>query len=257
MTREQYGKIEALNFSTIKHLLDGPAYFQYARSHPTEETSFMRTGTGVHGRVLEGINPDELYAIKPEGMSFATKEGKAWRDAQTKPIISQDDHDNIFGMEKAILAHPLAKELLDMCSDRETMATGIIGGRQFKALLDASCPNAIMDIKKVQDASERSFSATVQDRHYDLQLYIYRLLHGADYCAWIAVEEKAPHGVQVFTMSNELIDSGAEKLERCLSILAECEATGLWPAYPIPSEPLPLTLPAWRRSELVMWGLRP
>ena len=66
-------------------------------------------------------------------------------------------------MERAILNHKVARELLNVCSERETGLTGEIGGRNFKALLDASSrAGVILDLKKVQDAREHVFQSTVQ-----------------------------------------------------------------------------------------------
>lgn len=252
MTREEYSALHGLNFSTIKHLLRGPGFFKHALANPVEETSFMRVGTAIHSRILEGKDLSELYAVKPEGMSFTTKDGKAWRDSQVLPIITHDEFTAIQGMERAILNHKVARELLNVCSERETGLTGEIGGRNFKALLDASSrAGVILDLKKVQDAREHVFQSTVQERHYDLQFYLYdRLYGGGNYCAWIAVEERAPHGLEVWTMTPDLLASGEEKFERCIRILEECERTGEWPPYPLHDEPRALGLPQWRKNEI-------
>ena len=60
----------------------------------------MAFGSACHAYVLEPETYRNEYVVKPEGMTFTTKEGKAWRDAQTAKIISKKDEDAFDGMSE-------------------------------------------------------------------------------------------------------------------------------------------------------------
>lgn len=257
MTREEYRAHPALNFSLAKHLLKSPAHFRAATDEKREETDAMRVGTLAHSMILEGKSLLDLYAIKPEGMSFATKEGKAWRDAQTLPILKEEDANGIPRMAEAIAANKDAALILAGCQTRELPIIQTIDGVECKALIDACGPHAngwgIGDFKTSADVSPRKFAATIFDMDYDMQAAWYsdlfalsRGLESPPWWFWIATEKKPPFLNAVYVPTDEVMASGREKMARALAIFKECTASGEWP--------LPLRgihrieLPAWARK---------
>jgi hypothetical protein len=239
MTTEEYRAHPALNFSLAKALLDSPAHFMAARHNPPEETDAMRFGTLAHAMVLEGKDLTSMYVIKPEGMSFATKEGKAWRAEQTLPIIPSEEAARVHRMAQAVSANPHASALLKSCQHRETPIIGRIAGVECKALLDCHGTDGeqwvICDFKTCMDASPRSFAKDVHNRHYDLQMAWYSaLLAHAEgfsdppYWVWLAAEKNPPFVNVVYT--SELWEqSGQDKLMRVLDLYKECTESGQWP----------------------------
>ena len=71
-----------------------PAMVPWLKANPQEPTDATRLGTACHARILTPALFYETYDVKPAGMTFASKEGKAWRDDPVragKPILSHDE----------------------------------------------------------------------------------------------------------------------------------------------------------------------
>jgi len=239
MTVSEYRAHPALNFSLAKHLLKSPAHFKAAMDEEREETDAMRIGTLAHAMILEGKDLRDMYAIKPAGMSFATKEGKAWRDAQTLQILKEEDSNMIPKAAQAITENPHAEAFIKGCQHREMAIVGTIMGVPCKALLDLCGTNGVLwaigDLKTCQDASPKAFARDVYNRDYDLQMVWYStLLANAEgleeppYWNWISVEKTAPFVNAVYT-GRDFIESGMRKMETVLDRFKECTASGVWP----------------------------
>lgn len=93
---EEYHADPALGSSGIRDLMISPLRYWVNSPHnpngPVDEGSDAKDlGTYLHDLLLEGGT--KPYIVKPEGMSFATKEGKAWRDDHADfVIVSQAQH---------------------------------------------------------------------------------------------------------------------------------------------------------------------
>lgn len=85
---EEYHSSRAISSSLLRKALDGRIW-GIADDAPTDA---MTRGTMLHAAILE---PEAFaqYAIKPDGMSFANAEGKAWKAAhEGRPITNAKDH---------------------------------------------------------------------------------------------------------------------------------------------------------------------
>jgi len=239
MTTEEYRAHPALNFSLAKNLLKSPAHFQAALTETREPTSAMHIGTIAHAMILEGKVLADLCAIRPHGMSFVSKEGKAWKAEQTLPIISEDEESDLNLMTQAVRQNVYARSILMGCQHRETPLFASVMGVECKALLDCHGTDGeqwtICDLKTTQDASPRGFARSVADMHYDLQVAWYSAIlakheqiETPPFWTWIAVEKKAPFVNVVYT-ADQWHESGLRKLEIVLDRYKECSASGKWP----------------------------
>jgi hypothetical protein len=246
MSRAAYDAMEGINYSTAKALLRSGAHYQAALAAKGKETEEDRkrfiVGSGLHSVILEGKSLTDLYAQKPDGMSFATKEGKAWRAEQTLPVIDAEQVAQIQGMASAINNHPLAKAVLDSCQHREVPLQADVEGVLCRGLVDAlgrdrSGNGIIVDLKSSRDASPKEFKRTVEwTLHYDLQAQWYKELarncdHGDCSFLWVVVENEPPHAVMVYQQGPELVESGNRKLLQVLTTYKECVASGVWSGY--------------------------
>lgn len=258
MTRETYRAHPALNFSLAKHLLKSPAHFRAAQDEEREETDAQRLGTLAHLMILEGKDTRDMFAIKPAGMSFATKEGKAWRDAQTLPILKEEDAEGLPRMAEAIAKNPEASAALKGCPMREKPILFSMHGVECKALLDCAGTDgsawAIGDFKTTRDASPRGFSRTVSEMDYDMQIAWYAdglaLAEGLEvppWCFWIAAEKSAPFFNVLYQPDAEVLASGRRKIERALATFKRCTESGEWPFAITGLQTLPL--PKWATVE--------
>lgn len=273
MTRTEYDQIDAVNFSTLKHINLSPAHYQAALQDQrekreldpeSEEGKEDRTryivGTLTHAMTLEGKDLRHMFAIKPQGMSFAKTEGKIWRDSQTLPIITQAEADGAPRIAEAIANDKDAREILDLCPMREHAIVVEIDGVMCKALLDGYGTDnkkvpLIPDIKTCRDVSERAFTDAIQNREYDFQMEFYSRLVRAKYkleavpeFVWIAAENRRPNTIQCYYPDAACWRSGREKVDRALATLKECRKTGKWPT---PGGGLKsIGVPGWRGKEL-------
>lgn len=261
MTLAEYRSHPAVNFSTLKAILTSPAHYQAALSEPRKETPAMLIGTLVHSVILEARELPDIAAVKPDGLSLATKDGKAWKAeiaARNLPIISADDAGMIRGMAETVQQNPDAAAMLAVLQSRETPIIANLHGVECKGLLDAHGVSAdptygvrhcIMDLKTTDDGSEHAFARNVARYHYDMQaamysdlLGIHENLENPPWFGWLVVEKSAPYTARVWDAS-DWIERGRDKLIRALDALQECRESGTWP-HPDQGINI-LTRPAW------------
>jgi len=235
MNATEYRQHPALNFSLAKHLLDSPAHFVAAQDEDHEPSEAMMLGTLTHAFVLEDKDLRDEYALKPDGMSFATKEGKAWRDAQTKPILADEKAQRVPLCADSLAKSRTVRKMLELCPMRETPIICEFRGVEIKALLDMHSEGLIADFKTAQDCTKRAFARKISDYHYDMQAAWYQAAHAAKYGLdepapfyWLVVEMKQPFARAIYRASDSLIESGLAKMERAIEIYKECLASGKW-----------------------------
>lgn len=247
ITREQYNRIEAVNFSTLKYILRSPEHYLAAVAEPEkDDPARFAVGNLSHAMVLEGKDLRDLYAVKPETgadgkrFTFSTKEGKAWRAAQTKPIITQEEAEGIPRMAKRIVDDPDAADLIKGCRHREQCIEFQFEGVDFKCLLDmwGETENgaALGDYKTTPDCRQDPFSRKVDLLDYDMQLALYiKALEACGYADvypfWIAQEKRRPFTVQTWKPPSDTLARGLEKLRYCCKLLKQCKETNKWPGY--------------------------
>ena len=249
---KDYHEGEGISRSDLSLLLRSPAHYKSREEH--KETPALILGSAIHVVVFQ---PDEFgkrYCVKPEGMSFATKEGKAWRDGHgDKTILSFEDNKTCEGIKAAVRAHPIAADLL---SDGEAEVTGywndpISPEILCKLRLDwiNKTKGVIVDLKSCLDAREHVFKRDAYNLRYHMQSswYCYgvsqitRIEH-RDF-RFIAVEKDPPYGVMVYKASEEQMLEGLKDCAKALGIYKKCVADNRWPCYP--EEVVELGLPGW------------
>jgi hypothetical protein len=91
LPEDDYHADQALSASGIKKLLQSPADYWFTSVHnpdrENKDTAATVKGTLYHHAYFEPHKLKELYAIKPDGMSFAKTDGKLWRDQHSDKII--------------------------------------------------------------------------------------------------------------------------------------------------------------------------
>lgn len=92
-----YHDIDAYHSSKIRAYAQDPIeYFNEYILGKKDYGKAAEFGTLVHTAILEPDRFDREIALKPAGMKFSTKEGKAWRDLQSsKLILDADDAESI------------------------------------------------------------------------------------------------------------------------------------------------------------------
>ena len=242
--------------------IDPPARLRAYMDAPKEEpTPSMILGTLAHLAILQPdlFEDGKSHHVRPDGLSFASKDGKAWREShQDKPILSEDDIANISGMASAVQNNPLAAAMLRTGNAEQSVYAKhkytelLRRGRLDWLTEDAKGRPCIVDLKTTDDA--REFERKIAAFRYHVQhAYYVDLLDGVGIPGaafiFIVVERVAPFGVRLVQLDTESIKIGRDAYEHDLATFAECELNGVWPGY---SEKITTVgLPDWAKRKAI------
>jgi exodeoxyribonuclease VIII len=157
----------------------------------------------------------------------------------------------IEGMAAAILAHPLARELLTggraevtvRWDDPETGLPCKARGDYWRPDIDT-----LVDVKTAENASPEAFAKSVANYRYHVQSAHYRAGFKAlgwhiEQFVFIVVEKRAPHAVLVAMLDDAATERGEGLYREEMETMAACVESGEWPAYGNGIQIL--TLPRW------------
>lgn len=244
-----YRDAKGVNISSLKKMGRTPAHYIAAIEEPQEPTESMEFGTLVHLAVLEPKRLAGSYVVRPDGMKFSTKEGKAWKDAQTLPIIDADKDKALRDIASAIQTHPTAAAILaggqnEVSVFKQHDETGLLLKGRIDCLTeDAHGCKTLVDVKTCQDASPGEFARTIAKFRYDAQAAFYMDLVDGEFFVFVAVEKEPPYGIGVYALDPEAIQNGRRSYETWLQRLWDCQSTGNWPCYPTDIQVL--SMPKW------------
>lgn len=259
MTDQEYRDSEAVNFSTLKHMLKSPAHFKAAwdaRGDAEEPTTAMLIGSYVHMAILE---PERFaqgpYVVRPAGMKFTTTEGKAWKAQQTVPVLDYSQDQAIKGMRDQVLNRPALRAML---SDGHAEGAHVWEDKGFalKGRTDYVTSNGILiDVKTTNEIDPARFQSKVNQFHYDMQLAMYTAALASEGVQVekvyiLAIESVAPYDVILFDVDQEVLAFGDRKYLKALARLAECRDTGIYPGIAGDAGVMPLTLSRWAASTM-------
>lgn len=245
---------------------------------PENKTPAKELGKAVHTLILEGMDAfNAAHVIKPQGIDYRTKDGKAWRDAQTRAIVDADDWVMIRRMWNAVMADPMAARVFTDGKPEQTLvwqdqATGV----WLKSRPDW-LPNKLTVIPNYKTAisakpSEWSKQASQLGYHQSAALLIdgikavlgkdapveswededgmmmSRFANTAPVPYWVVQEKTPPYVVELFTMTPEAIEWGRLQNRRAIDLFARCLETKTWPKYT--DKVTEIGLPAWAERTL-------
>lgn len=240
-----------------------PAHYfatSYLNPHrvPDEQTDALRLGAAVHTLILEPEDFLARHVVRPEGIDFRTKDGKAWRaeqESEGRTILTLAEWRMIRGVEDAIKAHPLARRAFEASAPEVTLTlkdpeTGV----WLKARPDAlpTEPRRFpfsVQLKTTQDAGPVAFQRSVWSYGYHLgaamEIDMLAMLgwHDNPGALLVAVEKEPPFAVSLLRLSDEAIAWGRHQYRRALRRFADCLAAGKWPAYA--EDVTEIHLPEW------------
>lgn len=248
MTREEYNAVDAVNYSTLKHLLVSPAHYLAALKRPNVSTPAMQMGTLLHAAWLENKLFD--HVVKPDGMTFATKEGKQWRDEHAgKLILTAEEDAQLRRKLQALNESKLASGLLASMEYREHPVFSELNGVKVKMLFDGIGEAGVIDLKTTTDNSPKAFGETILRFNYDLQaamgirLWRKHFKKGSAYDSpywWITVSDDPYPVVAVYNVS-PFGTGGMDKLEVALEKYKNLMRDG--------EQPINAEMPYWALRE--------
>lgn len=251
-----YREAEGVSHSALKHIAVSPLHYKYHRETPQEQTPAMLIGTLFHlalfepNKFREGVS----HAVKPEGMSFATKDGKAWRDIQKAPIISADDNAAINGMVASMRANVAAAAYLaNGKAEVSLFAQDEKTGLQLKGRCDWLWRDrpVMLDGKTCESAADFEREGAAR-RYFQQAAYYIDLASENDVqieaFVFLVAEKQPPYGVRLVEYDEAGINAGREIYRKELDTLGRCIERNEWPGYR--SDVETIALPAWAMKQL-------
>jgi hypothetical protein len=256
----QYAALPAISNTALGKLSRSPAHYKaWLDSREEDESEALRIGRIAHRAILE---PKEfeaefatLYAVKPDGMKFSTREGKDWklaREGEGRSIITFEQAEFLSASAKSISTHKTAGKMLK-AGRAELSVTAELDGIPVKCRVDfATEGNALVDLKTARDASKRGFQRAIVDRGYHRQAAFYLDVCKAaglekKHFTFLAVEKEPPFLLGCYRLDEQAIHQGRTEYRRLLELYAKCKAEDSWPGYPDTLEEI--GLPQWAVKE--------
>ena len=248
----------------VNYETECPAYAHaFWRGNPariqSDSTPAMTLGTAAHAYILEGADAfHDRYTIKPEGLNFATREGRAWRDAQEgRSIISFDQHMTILAMRDALMAQPDARRLLEaggraevtmVARDEETGLTLLCRPDLYIARAGLA-----VNLKTTASPAPNSWRKTAANLRYDLGDAMYRLVASTlgiqrPTHAFMVVGSDEPFIGYVAALSADAASAADQQLRQILRRFAKSVADDSWPGYT--TGVVEIGLPQWAANEI-------
>jgi exodeoxyribonuclease VIII len=239
-----YLALEAWGSSSLKAMRRGPpARVLHERDAGHGDTPATILGTAVHCALLTPDLYARQYAVKPEGMSFATKDGKAWRDDPERAgriLLSHDVGATVDAIVASLLRKPEVAKSLDKATHREVSLVWECSktGELCKARPDWMDAGHIYDLKVSRHAQHGDLLGTRayfdgwfhQGAHYRTGAVEVGI--GLVGSRLVVVDPVAPHFVYTLDVDTEALDVLEWENMETLRKLRECRTTGAYPGTP-------------------------
>ena len=240
----EYHARPELSSTGARQLLDSPARFHYAQSHPEPQKDAFDLGSATHAKVLGTGSkvitypPEHLTPSGNASTKAATVEWVTEQRANGLVVISAAQARHVEGMSEAVLAHPEARALLEQDgNDREVsmFAKDPETEVEMRARFDLYADIA-GDLKSARDASPKGFERAIRQHGYDVQQGWYQdvreLITGErGQFRFIAVESFPPYLVAVYKLDYSYEDMGKVKALAARMTYRQCLDEHTWPGY--------------------------
>lgn len=239
---DEYFADPALSQSQAKTLLDCPARYRWERENPQPHRDAFDIGHAAHSKVL-GVGA-EVVAIDVD-----SRRGKAWTEpadaarAEGKVPLLRKDADAVDAMAEAVLAHPMARAILESQGKAEQTLTWTdlttevdLRGRVDWLTTMADGTPFLADLKTSRSAEPKDFGKSAANFGYYLQSAWYTTGFEAitgqpARFGFIVVEKEPPHFVTAGDLDGTAHDIGERQMRDAIDIYRRCTETGIWPAY--------------------------
>ena len=261
LSNADYHAAEGLNNSTLSSFAKSPAHcyaLHMAPGRPQRTaTPSMMAGTLAHCSILEPLEFDGRYAVRPDGIDLRTKAGKEWAESIPAGIntITAEQRDNADAQRAAVFNVPELADLLAagepelsafwidpatsmLCKCRPDWVHPLGGGGRV----------ILLDVKTTTDANPKAFAKTVLQYgyHRGAAWYSngYERATGHQVMAFVfaVVTNSYPFIASACVLDEQFQALGADDCRALLDDYAECKRSGYWPGY---SGMNVVSAPAW------------
>lgn len=241
LPRTEYDLMPGVNWSRLKWMGKSPAHYRHNLMQPVERTDAMVIGNATHVAVFEPEEYRARFAIW-DGGRRAGKEWDAFCAANRgRDILTQAQSTEVQIIANAVRNDPVASKYVTGGRGEVTirweheLADGWKTPAKARPDFVASI-GALVDLKTTRDGSPVSFGRQVANLDYLGQCAWYadgyEIATGVRLPFWIvAADNKAPHVVQAYRVTEDQIAIGRTRYTSLLTQLAHCLATNRWPGY--------------------------
>jgi hypothetical protein len=224
-----------VRFSRLKAMARSPLHYWQSCQFADDDSLARRLGSGVHALVFD--QPHAVFTGK-------VRRGKAWDAFKAahdgKALMNTREHRKARAIADAILRHPVAHDLLfGAGAVIEQPIDWSWLGRACSSRPDSIAAVRITDLKSTASSEPSEFTRQALRMHYHAQLAFYELAK-----QWrdgvpaeprghylIAVEQKLPHAVTVFRLTQAALEVGMKLCRVWFERLLTCEKSNDWPEY--------------------------
>ena len=240
---DDYVKIDAINWSKLKHMDESPLSYRHHATAPDRDTPSRLLGRLAHSLTLEPGASDDVVVW--EG---GDRRGKAWQAFaaanEGRTIVKPGEIDSAREMAAAVRGHPLVAPYLPGAQFEVTTTwTDHATGLKCKARQDWMRTDTLIDMKTTTTINSLRFTSQAEKLGYFGQLAHYRAGlvacgHPVARVLIVAVESKAPYDVGVFEVSEMSLGSASVEVADMLARLSACLKADTWPGRYETEQPL-------------------
>lgn len=226
------------------------------------ESRSLDLGSAVHAMIESTDTFSELYTVKPSGIDYRTKEGKAFKELNRDRIIldaeametvegcyaawrtssdtliriARESHGEAeisrFWEEDGVLCKVRADRLVTVSgTDNEYLA------ETWPSLFNPISNTIVVDFKTTsRSAAPRGFGYAAKDFKYLLKSAHYLAGFKADAFMFVVLETSPPFHITRYLVSPSTRDFYMARRNQLLSLLTECEELNHWPGLYVSNE---------------------
>ena len=237
LTHNNYFSSEKyISNSMLNNISVSPEHFMFKMDNPQPSTPAMKLGSAIHMNVLQPEEFNKNYAVSPK-FDRRTKIGKEdyknfVNNNLSKTVISESDFEIIEQITMKLMKDKMVKSLLQQGEPEKIIQWhNEHYDVNCKGMLDYHREGAdmIIDLKTTQDASYNGFMRSVKKYKYHKQAAFYLDAVKAQRFFIIAVEKSPPFAINIFELSENMLDEGRDMYNHELEIYEYCTKSDYWP----------------------------
>lgn len=233
-------KCPAYSSTTLKRIIER-SYNHWFFAKDDSSTS-LKIGSAFHAFVDDAEQFKNDFAVSSSDDKRSPEYKKTVKENLHKQVLSWDEFQLISSMEKKLLSHPDARQLIEGSTKEQTFfAQDPQTGLWLKCRADLYNKDSmqVSDFKTCQNASESAFV-------YDAKKYLYRvsaahylnvisLVTGLSHRNFnlIACEKESPNDIAVYRVDERSISRGEDEIRAALNIIDSVNKRGdeAWTGY--------------------------